>query len=230
MRKTTKLHLILLPVLVLMLVFCVSVAEARGGSFVIEPMQEAVENVNLGVSDQVFGNLSVRDGYVDLFITNPSGTTVQGFHNISSINFNFVANESGTYSMRLNNTYQVYDVTVELKHSVSMTVNAQVGVNVGISSGFIQVMPPPTRPLEPDDNEPTDYLIKPYLNFLRAADILKTVTNARTILPIRNVALMSIIASIAGLTVILNPRRRRSDIHAHARPYNGNVEWIRNAR
>jgi hypothetical protein len=179
-------------------------------------MEEAVENVNLGVSDQVGSNLSTNSSRIDFFITDPSGAIVQGFNNVSSVSFNFVADESGNYSMHLNNTYQAYDVTVELDYGVNMTRNAQVGLNVGTSSGIVRVGPPPLPP-EPGDYEPPDNLIEPYLNFLRASEILSTVRSARTILPIRNVTVMSIIASIAGLTIILNPRWRRSDFHAHAR-------------
>ena len=219
MRKTTKLCLILLPFSVLMLVFCVSVARARGGSFVIGSMQETVENVDLGVSDQVFGNLSVSSGYIDFFVTNPSGATVQTFHNVSSTNFNFVASENGTYSMHLENAHQAYDVTVKLDYGVSITVNAQVRLNFGISSGFAQVIPPPpTRPLEPDnDNEPSDNPVEQYSNFLRASEILKTARSARTILPIRNVTLMNIAASVAALTIIVSVRARRPDFHTHTR-------------
>jgi hypothetical protein len=218
MRKTTKLCLILLPVSVLMVAFCVSVARARGGSFVIGPMQGAVENVDLAVSAQVFGNLSVSAGYVDFFITNPSGATVQGFHNVSSTDFNFAASENGTYSMHLENAYQAYDVTVKLDYGVSITVNAQVGLNVGISSGFAQVIaPPPTRPLEPDnDKKPSDNPVEQYSNFLRASEILKTASSARTILPIRNVTFMNIFASIAALTIIVSVRARRPDFYTHA--------------
>jgi hypothetical protein len=214
MRKTAKLCLILLPVSVLMLAFCVSVARARGGSFVIESMQEAVENVDLGVSDQVFGNLSVSSGYIDFFITNPSGAIVQGFHNVSYTSFSFVASENGTYSMHLENAYQAYDVTVKLDYGVKMTINAQVGLNIGVSSGFAQVRPLPPPPPEPDNDEP-DNLVEQYLNLLRASDILRTASSARTILPIRNVTFMSIIASVAGLAMVISPRARRPGFHTH---------------
>jgi len=219
MRKTTKLCLILLTVSVLMLAFCVSVARARGGSLVLGSMQEAVESVDLGVSDEVFGNLSVSNGYIDFFVTNASGATIQGFHNVSSTSFNFVASENGTYYMHSKNSYQAYDVTVKLDYGVSITVNAQVGVNIGISSGFAQVIaPPPTRPLEPDDgNEPSDNPIEQYLNFLKASEILKMASNARIILPIQNVTFMNIVASVAALTTIVSVRARRPSFYTHTR-------------
>lgn len=215
MRKTTKLCLILLPVSVLMLAFYVSVARARDGSFVIGPMQEAVENVDLGVSDQVFGNLSVSSASIDFFITDPSGATVLGFHNVSSISFNFVASENGTYSMHLENAYQAYDVTVELDYRVKMTINAQVGLNIGVSSGSIQVGRPLPPPPEPDNDE--DNLVEQYLNLLGASDILRTTSSARTILPIRSVTLMSIIASVAGLAMVVSPRALRPVFYTYTR-------------
>ena len=219
MNKKIGKWLILLPISVLMLVFCISLAEARGGSFVIGSMQGAVENVDLGISDQVFGNLSVSDGCIDFFIVNPSGVTVQTFQNVTGVSFNFEADENGNYSMRLNNTYQAHDVTVELKYGVNMIVTSQVNMNVGISSGVAHVvsitLPPP--PEQPDEQD--DYVVGPYLNFLRAADILKTATNARTVLPIRNVTLMSCIASLVGMAIILNIKARRPDFHTHSHVY-----------
>jgi filamentous hemagglutinin family protein len=222
MRKTIKHYLILL-VSVLMLAFFVSVARASNRSFVIGPMQEAVENVDLGVSDQVFGNLSVSDGCIDFFIVNPSGVTVQTFQNVSSVSFNFVADENGNYSMRLNNTYQAYDVTAELDYAVSREFVFQERVNAS-SFGSLVIAPPPTRPLEPDDNEPTDYLVEPYLNFLGAADILKTATNARTILPIRNFTLISGMATILELTIVISITGREPDVHRRVRSFRRLVE------
>jgi hypothetical protein len=211
MRKTTRLYLILLPISVLMLAFFVSVAGASNRSFVIGSMQEAVEKVNLGVSDQVVGNLSIINGHIDFFIDNPDGITVQEFLNVSNLNFNFVADKNGTYSMRLNNTYQAFNVTAELDYGVNRTYVNEETMNVGSSSGIAQVITPPlTRPLEPDnDNGPTDNLVEPYLNFLRASEILNTASSARTILPSDNVALMCIIASVLGLIIVVSVRARR---------------------
>lgn len=222
MSKTTKLCLILLPISVLMLVFCVSVVEARGGSFVIGLMHEAVENVNLRVSDQVFGNLSASDGCIDFFISNPDGVTVQDFLNISNISFNFTADVDGNYSMHMNNMYQAHDVTVELEYGVHMTITSQVNMNVGISSGFAQVVPP--RFEQPDKPDEPDNLVEKYLNFLKATDILKTATNARTILPIRSVNLMSCITAVVGLTMVISMREREPDVHKYMRSIRRFVE------
>ena len=121
--------------------------------------------------------------------------------------------------MHLNNVYQASDVSAELDYAISKTFAFQDGLNVGSSSGVAHVVTPlpPTRPLEPDDDEPPNNLVEQYLNFWKASDILNTARNARTILPIRNVTLMSCIASVVGLTIILNPKWRRSDFQAHAR-------------
>lgn len=217
MRTSKKLFLILLSITVLMLGFFVSVARASNRSFVIGPMHGAVENVYLGVSDKVSGNLSVSWGYVDFFITNPDDVNVQEFLNVSNTSFNLVADKNGTYSMHLNNTYQESNVTVELDYAVSRSYAISAGLTVGSSFGVAQVIaPPPTRPLQPDDdNGPSDNLIGQYRNFLRAGDILNTACSARTLLPIRNVFLMAFFGSAATLTIIVVPRWRKPSLYAH---------------
>jgi len=55
--NTQKLFLILLPVSVLMLVFFVGTAKATSESFVIGPKQQAVEYIDLSVSDQANGSM-----------------------------------------------------------------------------------------------------------------------------------------------------------------------------
>ena len=71
MKKTRRLSLILLPVSVLMLTLLVYAVNASSGSFEIEPMQKTVEKVDLDVSNQVVGNLSVSGGCIDFFINDP---------------------------------------------------------------------------------------------------------------------------------------------------------------
>lgn len=130
-----------------------------------------------------------------------------------------MADKNGTYSIHLNNTYQAFDVTAEVGYAIDRTFVLRDGLNVGSSTGVAHVVAPlpPARPLEPDDDEPPNNLVEQYLNFWKASDILNTVRNARTILPIRSVTLMSCIASLAGVAIILNIKTRRSDFHTRTR-------------
>jgi hypothetical protein len=212
MKKRRLWFPILLSVLVLMLGFSVYSAEARGESFTIETMKEAVENVTLGVSDQVVGNLKIINGSVDFLVTGPNGAVVLSFPNVSDISFNFTAVENGMYSMRLNNTCQASSVIVELDYRINVTVNLQAGINVGSSLGVAQVVAPAIRPSPPDiedDEQLQDYVVEPFLNLLRASDILNQATGARVFLPISNLTLISGVASLLGLTFGMSVRRRK---------------------
>lgn len=150
MKKTIRLFPILLLVLAWMLVFSVLPAYARGGSFVIEPMQEAVENVTLGIPDQVVGSLSVVNGSIDFHVVDPKGAVVLSFLNISSTSFNFTAVENGTFSMTFNNTCQMSSVTVELDYQINMTVVLQAEIHMTSSVGTAQVVAPIVPPSAPD--------------------------------------------------------------------------------
>ena len=75
------MFLILLPVSVLMLVFFVGTAKATSESFVIGPKQQAVEYIDLSVSDQANGSMSVSVGQIDFFIKDPDGLVLQQFLN-----------------------------------------------------------------------------------------------------------------------------------------------------
>jgi hypothetical protein len=218
MSKIVRLGLILLLTTVLLLALGISTAKARGGVFIVKPTQEVIEDVNLEVSDEVFGNLSVSDGFIDFYVTNPSGATVQSFHYIANTSFSFVADENGTYSMHLNNTYQTCDVTVTLHYSVLFKVVSQVNMNVGFSTGVAKVVPRPQPPPEPDKPDELDDLYEKYLNFLKASEILRTVRDCWRYLPIRNVTLaMSCIALAVELIEIGRHRQHKHVFNAHIR-------------
>lgn len=68
-----KRRLITVSIAVLLASFFISAVGARGGEFIIEPLQEATENIELTVSDEVLGNLSVSNGFIDFYVTSPSG-------------------------------------------------------------------------------------------------------------------------------------------------------------
>lgn len=200
MSKIVILRLILLLTIVLLLALGIFTAKARGGVFVIKPTQEVIEHINLGVSDEVFGNLSVTDGFIDFYVTSPSGVTLQSYHSIANTSFSFLADENGTYSIHLNNTYQTSDVTVTLDYAVHFKVVLQENINIGLSTGVAKVVSPLQPWPEPDDGPELDNLYEKLLNFLKASEILRTVRDCRIYVPIRNIIL---VMSCIGLTVRL---------------------------
>jgi len=120
--------------LVALLSVSLSVAsvEARGGGFVISPSGEAIEKIQLAPPDNVVGNMSVSNGFVDFFVTNPSDDIVYQSLNTSFDSFNFAANESGIYVMHFVNRYQSGDVNVTLCYGLNFFFAASV--NIGIST------------------------------------------------------------------------------------------------
>jgi hypothetical protein len=120
-----------LVALLLVSLFVASV-EARGGNLVISPSGEAIEKIQLAPPDNVVGNMSVSDGFVDFFVTNPSYDIVYRSLKTSFDSFNFTANESGIYVMHFVNKYQSGDVNVTLYYGCNFFF--VTSVNIGIST------------------------------------------------------------------------------------------------
>jgi hypothetical protein len=131
--------LLLVSLLVCLLVGSfVSAVKARGGVLVIGPGDEAIEKVQLASPDNVVGNMTVNDGFVDFFVTNPSYDIVYQRNRTSFDSFNFTANESGVYVMHFVNKYQSGDVNVTLGYginfffsvSLSLTISPQLSITI----------------------------------------------------------------------------------------------------
>jgi len=109
--------------------FSVPYANARGGVFVIGPMREVTETVELTVSEStsadVCGNMSVINGFVDFYVTSPSGNIILCYNKTSFSCFNFSAFENGTYVLHLANTESEKDVTATLNYGVNFGIVLQ---------------------------------------------------------------------------------------------------------
>lgn len=122
-------------ILIFLTGFSIPYANARGGVFVISPMQEATETVELTVSDsataEVCGNVSVINGFVDFYVTSPSGNIILCYNNTSFSPFNFSAIENGTYTLHLANTWSEKDVTATLDYGVNFEIvlHATIGLS-----------------------------------------------------------------------------------------------------
>jgi len=105
---------------------------ARGDVFVVDPTQEVIETIELAVSDMtsadVCGNFSVIDGFIDFYVTSPSGIVLLCYNKTAFNRFNFAAVENGTYVMHLANTWSTNNVTVTLNYGANwqMTLQAEI--------------------------------------------------------------------------------------------------------
>jgi len=121
--------LIRLLLLIFLISFSIPYASARGGVFVIDPMQEATETVELTVSDNtsadVHGNVSVINGFVDFYVTSPSGIIILCYNKTSFSRFNFSATENGTYALHFANTESKNNVTATLNYGVTFEIVLQ---------------------------------------------------------------------------------------------------------
>lgn len=134
--------LLLVSLLVCLLVGSfVSAVKARGGLLVIGPGDEAIEKVQLASPDNVVGNMTANDGFVDFFVTNPSYDIVYQHNRTSFDSFNFTAIESGIYVMHFVNKYQSGDVNVTLSYGINFFVYVSFAISPQFSITITQVQP-----------------------------------------------------------------------------------------
>lgn len=123
---------------------------ARGGVFVIKPRQEVTDSVELMVSDatsvEVYGNLSVADGFVDFYVTSPSGMVLLCYNKTAFSTFKFVANENGTYVLHLANRWSQSNVTVRLHYRVHWKIIVEEKTGIGTSTENVQLITSPPLP------------------------------------------------------------------------------------
>jgi len=106
---------------------------ARGGVFVVEPMQEEIEEIELTVSDKttanVCGNFSVNDDFIDFYVTSPSGIMLLCYNKTTFNRFYFAAVENGTYVIHLSNTWSTSNVTATLNYGVNWEITLQAEIS-----------------------------------------------------------------------------------------------------
>jgi len=133
----------LLPVLltVLLGISFLGKVHARGGVFLIEPMQEVIDSIELTVSEKtsanISGNILVADGIIDFYVTSPSGIVILCYNKTASNRFDFAAKENGTYVMHLANTWSTNNVTATLDYGVNWKITLQVAMTFHATSNTV---------------------------------------------------------------------------------------------
>ena len=134
-------------------VYLVGDVNARGEIFVIEPMQEVTESIELEVSDKtaadVTGSLSVANGFIDFYVTSPSRIVLLCYNETSFNRFNFTAIENGTYVMHLASRYSKNNVTASLDYGVNWEITVQATIRPRFHTIAVwQVTVQPTSPFD----------------------------------------------------------------------------------
>jgi len=185
-----KRRLIFATLTIFLASFFITAAGARGDVFVIEPAQEVTENVELDVSSDVAGNFSVKNGFIEFYVTDPSGIVILCYNKTAFNTFSFAAGENGIFTMHLVNTYQTEKVNVTLNYGINFCVVIQEKVNADFSLGTARVVPPPTLPPSPEDSPNLDNPYEKYLNFVSARFVLRILRDVWKYMPLQNTVLI----------------------------------------
>lgn len=120
--------------------------------FVIEPSREATQNVECPNGCQsIGGNVSAVGGSIDLYITDPSRTTVLQYENISFVDFNVSTPQNGTYVIHLANRLSVSNVTAALFYgkNFNIVLNEEVGMTWNTVTTWTATLLTPSTPINP---------------------------------------------------------------------------------
>lgn len=196
MNEYQKVMLALLGFLILVSL-TIGVANARSEELVIEPKNKIIGSLKLGVHDEIIGNISVQDGFVDFYVYNPSGGALLFYNQTSGTSFNFTVSENGNYTFCFINSLEQDPVTVFLNYGIVFVVESSLNVGIDFSTGVAQVITLP--PIEPPDDFPDlENLFEKYLNLQESDKILRIAKGASQYVPLRNIviALSSILFTI----------------------------------
>jgi hypothetical protein len=102
--------------LVLIVITCFSSIENAKAKdiFVIEPSKEVIKAVDCGGCVSICGNLSVVNGFVDFYVTSPSGTVLFFYNKTAFTDFTIINIENGTYIFHIVNSWSNNNVTATL--------------------------------------------------------------------------------------------------------------------
>lgn len=211
-------YLLVLSVLIFLFVGNV---EARTHDFVVQPEQEVtLSSPTLTSPDRVIGNMSVQDGFVEFYITSPTGRIVFCHNQTADADFDFIAQETGNYTFHFINSLLTENATVVLNYRVDIVRTSKIGIDVGSSVGTAIVTTPVPPPPPPDDLPELENLYEKYLNFREAEKIVKIIRDVSTYMPLGSTLGMIGISSLTLLGVSLLyrtvSRRRRCLRSSHS--------------
>jgi hypothetical protein len=144
MKMKRKILTFIIPLLLLGVFICS--ANARGGVFVIQPQQEAVETLpSLNTAESVAGNFSA-DGVIDFYILGSNGTVLQYYNKTDFAEFKVYPDVEGVCTLHMANNYESRNVTVNLQYGINFVVvlTGNVGLNFQMPSPSITITPEPS--------------------------------------------------------------------------------------
>jgi hypothetical protein len=144
MKMKRKILAFIIPILLLGVLICS--ANARGGVFVIQPQQEAVETLpRLNTAESAAGNVSA-DGLIDFYVLGPNGTILQCYNRTGFAEFKVYPDVEGVCTLHMANDYESRNVTVNLQYGVNFVVvlTGNIGLNFQMPPPSITVTPEPS--------------------------------------------------------------------------------------
>jgi hypothetical protein len=135
-------------------------AYASAETLVVDPGQEVIRTVDSHGCVSICGNLSVTQGYVDFFITGPSGKVLLLYNKTPFTDFNVTTVENGTYAFHIANTWSPNATVVTLCYGKNFEVVLQENLKIWHDvSTWTFVTSTPTPPMFPFGEQIMQFLL-----------------------------------------------------------------------
>jgi len=192
---------------------------ARGGTFVIQPKQEAIEEANAtiysGSSVSVTGKI-MANGSIDFYVTSPSGALLLSYTATNDTGFSFAPHENGTYLMHLANTHSTENVTALLTYGFNYVMTSYINliIEATTQSSVTSTVSPSIPP--PEDRRYQNDPYAKFLNFVKTSEILRNLNEELQMIRPMNTLPATVIYSIlvmyafGMITMHLNKLRSNS--------------------
>jgi len=122
--KNKKLLLVLFFALALF--FTVQLVAATATSFTVRMGEEATRTLNLAVEDHISIELTTvsqqNTGVLDFWVAYPNGTIKVAYRNVGSVNYDFVCDMEGDYTLHFANVGSSDDILVSVNYDVGHTI------------------------------------------------------------------------------------------------------------
>lgn len=119
--------------------------------FVIEPSEEVTRTVESSPGCvSMCGNLTVTNGFVDFYVTSPSGTVLFFYNKTAFTDFTITTIENGLYTFHIVNSWSNNNVTATLYYGKNFEVILQENIAISFDTpteiSFVSIE---TRPIFP---------------------------------------------------------------------------------
>lgn len=157
----------ILAIVILLVCFSLfKIVYASAETLVVETGQEVIRTVDSHGCVSICGNLSVTQGYVDFFVTGPSGNVLLLCNKTAFTEFNVTTVENGTYAFHIANMWSPNATVVTLCYGKNFEVVLQENLKIWLDVSMWTFVASTPTPMFPSGEQITQFLLTVFIGVL----------------------------------------------------------------